>query len=146
MEFEPKEKEPILDVYFQSDFLSRRQGETFLLTKLYQSYYYSYHIRYEILPIWVIKPLAKFGKTQNVQIPEQETYTDLKKTNIEDLIIDIENEFDIYVFNESTLEHLYLPTLDLSSFKNLKKQLENTYGLRIEQEERTIKFVDVKLR
>lgn len=157
MEFENQENEPVLDVVFQSDYLSLRQGEELLLKRLYQQYYYSSQIRFETRTVWILEPVENTEKIDTLEYfyhvkpqleavierNQQQALETLSPGFMDDLANLIERKFDLTVFNETELTKAYGLGLDLSSFDNLRMQLEQDYGIKMRQEERIIKLVKV---
>lgn len=157
MVFESSVKEPRLDISFQSDYVSNKKGSRIILERLKAQYHYYTEMRFENRKIWVLKSpedtehLEPFEFYYNIRPRLEEVIASNNAKGLEtltpgfmkDLANLLEQEFDIIVFDETQLEKAYGLGLDLSSFKNLKSQLEQDYGIRLIHEKRVVKFEKV---
>ena len=115
-------------------------------------------LRFERRNIWVIKPpdslerLEPFEFYYHIKPNLDKIIEENKKRGLEtltpgfmkDLSYLIESEFGHLIFDESQLDKAYGLGLDLSSFDNLRTQLQEDYGLEIKQEERVLRLEKVK--
>ena len=158
MEFDNKDQEPIVDVEFESAYLSARQGEKLLLKRLYQQFFFASNIRFEHRKVWIIKPVENTAKMDTLEMvqyiqPQMDSVVVRNRAQgletlspgfMDDLVNTIERTFGELVFNESGLTNAYGLALNLSSFEALRAQLEQDYGLIMEQESRVVKIVNIK--
>jgi hypothetical protein len=151
--FDSNIEEPKLDILFQSPHLPNSKGENLILEKLQEQFHYQTDLKFDTRTIWVIQPpdfqslLEPFEYFYNVRpnleqiIKENEAkgYETITPGFFDDLARLIEDQFGIYVFNESNIHKAYGLGLDLSSFKALRKQLKKDYGIVLTREKRTIR-------
>ena len=157
MEFENTQKEPSLNIRFTSEFLDAKRGEELILKNLRQQYYYTSELRYETRKVWVIEPPQNTEKLDALEYfyhiaPNLDSIIETNKKQqletlapsfFDELAQVIETTFDVTIFNESELTKAYGLGLDLSSFENLKAQLERDFGVKLVEKERIVKMVKV---